>query len=663
MLVINNLDIRYGDKHLFNNISARINDNDRIGLVGVNGAGKSTLLKVICGLTETDPGVINRPKRFSAAYLPQEATALDSGRTIYQEAESAFADALELQQELEQVNRQLAAVDPANREFSTLLTQQGELQHRLERIDIFRMQSQIEKILMGLGFSGEDFDRPSSSLSGGWLMRLMLAKQLLSGPDLLLLDEPTNHLDLESLTWLESFLLNHEGGLVIISHDRTFLDQVTTTTWELSLGKLTVFKGNYSKYVADKELRMQVERAAYENQQAQIRQTMRFVQRFRAKSTKAKQVQSRLKQLARMERIELAESEQEVIFHFPPAAPSGRQVLEVDSLKKSFAAKQVFTEVSFQLQRGEKLAVVGINGAGKSTLMKILAGLETYDSGRVKLGHNVIISYFGQHQAQELAPGLTALQTLSAVAGDMTVTEIRSLLGAFLFRGEEVDKMVQVLSGGEKSRLALAKMIVQPANLLLLDEPTNHLDMSSQDVLQEAMTQYDGTIIVVSHNRHFVNGFINKVLEIGDGRATLYDGNIDDYLYKLKKLEAAESCHDQKENGRAAVESELETEKQQGRAAARKKQARLRQEKSRKLRPLRNEVEQSENEIEKLEARKKELEQLMADPQLYQEQNKFAECSKEFSSLERKLERLYVRWEEVQGRIESLEAEFADLLK
>jgi ATP-binding cassette subfamily F protein 3 len=661
MLTINNLDIRYGDKHLFNNVSARINDRDRIGLVGVNGAGKSTLLKIICGIAETDPGVVNRPKRFTMAYLPQEATALDTGRTIYQEAENAFAEALVLQQDLDEVNRLLASVEPESSEFSSLLKQQGELQHRLERVDIFRVQSQIEKVLMGLGFSVEDFDRPSSSLSGGWLMRLMLAKLLLAMPDLLLLDEPTNHLDLDSLTWLENFLLTYDGGLVIISHDRTFLDQVTSFTWELSLGRLTAFKGNYSKYVADKEIRMQVERAAYANQQAQIRQTMRFVQRFRAKSTKAKQVQSRLKQLSRMERIELADTEGEVSFHFPPAAPSGRLALDIESLGKRYAEKQVFQDISFQLQRGEKLAVVGVNGAGKSTLMRILAGLEKKDRGKVKLGHNVKISYFGQHQAQELAPSLTAMQTLSAVAGEMTVTEIRSLLGAFLFRGEEVDKKVQVLSGGEKSRLALAKMIVQPANLLILDEPTNHLDMSSQEVLQEAMAQYDGTIIIVSHNRHFVNSFVNKVLEIKKGCATLYEGNIEDYLYKLKNLEAARQIKLQEGTDNDAVQEDSSV-KQRGRAA-RQEQAKVRQEKSRKINPLKKDVEQAEENIAGMETRKKELEQVMADPELYRDQDKFAECSKEYISLERKLKRMYQRWEEVQAKIDAIESEFEAQLK
>ena len=653
MITINNLDILYGDKHLFKNVSARINNNDRIGLVGVNGAGKSTLLKIISGIVESDPGVVNRPKSFSVAYLPQEATALDTGRTIYQEAENAFADALVLQQELAVVNRQLAAAVGENREVGKLLQQQGELQHRLERIDIFRMQSRIEKVLMGLGFAVADFERPSSSLSGGWLMRLMLAKLLLAMPDLLLLDEPTNHLDLDSLTWLEDFLQTYGGGVVIISHDRTFLDQVTSITWELSLGRLTAFKGNYSKYLADKEIRMQVERAAYANQQAQIRQTMRFVQRFRAKSTKAKQVQSRLKQLARMERIELAEAEEEVAFHFPPAAPSGRLALEVESIGKDYGEKRVFHDVTFQLLRGDKMAVVGVNGAGKSTLMRILAGLEKQDAGRVKFGHNVRISYFGQHQAQELAPDLTALQTLSAVAGDMTVTEIRSLLGAFLFQGEEVDKKVQILSGGEKSRLALAKMIVQPANLLILDEPTNHLDMSSQEVLQKAMAQYDGTIIIVSHNRHFVNRFINKVLEIKTGQAALYVGNIEDYLNKLKKIQAREAAR-QAEGGEI---KERQPARQKGKAI-RQEQARIRQEKSRQLTPLNKEAEKTEVEIESLEKHKSDLEQIMADPKLYRDGDKFAECTKEYKTIERRLERAYSKWEEIQSKIEIITAEF-----
>ena len=664
MLTINKLDIIYGDKHLFKEVSARINPNERIGLVGVNGAGKSTLLKIIANQIETDGGVVARPRNFSVAYLPQEASGLTSERTIYQEAETAFAEALVLQKDLELVNRELAAIPPESPEFSQLLKRQGELQHRLDGIDIYRVRSRIEKVLKGLGFAESDFDRPSRTLSGGWLMRLMLAKLLLARPALLLLDEPTNHLDLDSLTWIENFLTTYEGGLVIISHDRTFLDKITGLTWELSLGRLNVYKGNYSKYVADKEVRLEVERAAYANQQAQIKQTMRFVQRFRSKSTKAKQVQSRVKQLAKMERIELAESEQEISFRFPPAADCGRQVLSVEGLAKSFAGQEVFAELGFEMQRGDKLAVVGVNGAGKSTLMKILAGLLKSDQGTVRLGHKVTLSYFGQHQAQELPHDYTALETVSGAAGEMTVTQVRSLLGAFLFRGDDVDKKIRVLSGGEKSRLALARMIVTPANLLVLDEPTNHLDMNSQEVLQEAMRQYDGAIIVVSHNRYFVNRFINKVLEVRDGRASLFEGNIDDYLAKLEQdrlLAETESSKKSPVTAPGASAGESASDRTRGRAV-RQAQARLRQEKSKKIAPHRQQVEKAEAEIEKLEARKKELELQLADPELYRDEGSFSEGSREYKKIEQRLDRQYYKWESAQAEVERIENRYAELL-
>ena len=661
MLSINHLDIQYGNKHLFRDVSVRINSHDRVGLMGVNGAGKSTLLKIMAGVIETDGDTVVRARRATVAYLPQEASSLTSGRTVYQEAETAFAEALALQKDLDGVNLQLSGVDSDTAEFAALLKTQEELQHRLDRTDIFRVRSEIEKVLIGLGFREADFDKAGSSLSGGWIMRLQLAKLLLARPSLLMLDEPTNHLDLESLTWLENFLASYEGGMVIISHDRTFLDTITLTTWELSLGRLTVFNGNYSKYAAEKELRLQVERAAYDNQQAQIKQTMRFVQRFRAKSTKAKQVQSRLRQLAKMERIELSESEQAASFRFPPAAPCGRQLVELSGLGKSFAGQQVFGELDCQLLRGDKLAVIGVNGAGKSTLMKIIADLETADSGTLRFGHNVNLSYFGQHQAQELDPGLTVMETMIPVAGDMTVTAIRSLLGAFLFRGDDVDKMVRVLSGGEKSRLALAKMIIQPANLLILDEPTNHLDMISQEVLQQAMAQYDGGIIIVSHNRYFVNSFVNKVLEIKDSRGRLFEGNIDDYLVKLQEL-ALENVH-AAEQGSQGKQLSAATGRTSGAVGtkgktARQEQARIRQEKSRLLGPIRKKVVKVEEEIEELETRKKELETRMADPELYKDEQAFAESSREYKTIERRLGRHYYKWEELQAELEKKEAEF-----
>jgi ATP-binding cassette, subfamily F, member 3 len=655
MLSINHLDIRYGEKHLFKDLSIQVTDGKRIGLMGVNGAGKSTLLKIMAGVDECDDGVVSRSKYFSVAYLPQESSALLSGKTLYQEAEGAFSELLELQKEVDRINEGLAAVDPQSEEFSRMLERQGEIQHRLEGSGIYTMRARIEKILLGLGFQQEDMDQPASSFSGGWIMRLMLAKMLLAAPSLLLLDEPTNHLDLTSLTWVEDFLRSYNGAMVIISHDRTFLDKVTTNTWELSLGRLSIYKGNYSYYEKEKVERKTIEKAAYDNQQAQIKQSMQFIQRFRAKSTKAKQVQSRVKQLEKMELLEIGEEEKKIRFQFPPAPDSGRDVLSVENLCKGFDEKEVFNDVSFQFQRGDKVAVVGVNGAGKSTLVKIIAGEIPSDSGKVKLGHNVQISYFGQHQAQELTPSLTAFETLSLSVKDMTITRIRSLLGTFLFRGEEVDKKVSVLSGGEKSRLALAKMIASPANCMLLDEPTNHLDISSQEVLQEAMSQYDGFILVVSHNRYFLDSFVNKVVEVKDGKIAVYEGNISEYLLKIEAAEAKLAGKPQ------AAEKLTETavkdvpKAQLSKKEQRKQDARERQERNKKIGPWKKRAQEAEKMVEKLEAEKIDLEAKMADPDLYQDQEAWVTTSSEYDKCGRRLERWYEKWEIAQEKMEILD--------
>ncbi|MBU0482299.1 MAG: ABC-F family ATP-binding cassette domain-containing protein [Proteobacteria bacterium] len=659
MISVNQLNLQYGKKYIFKDISARINNHDRIGLVGVNGTGKSTLLKMIVGQIETDSGVIIRSKMATIGYLPQEVTAIPPGRTVYQEAEAAFAETLKYKERMDELNHELAASDPSSPHIAALLEEQGELQILLDQADIFSMQSRIEKILHGLGFSDEDMQRECKSFSGGWIMRLMLAKQLLASPTFMLLDEPTNHLDIESLTWLEDFLKNYTGALVIISHDRTFLDTITTSTWELSLGQLTIYKGNYSKYVAEKDIRMEVQRAAYENQQAQIQQTKRFIERFRAKSTKASQVQSRVKQLAKMEIIELDDTDQQVSFRFPPAAPSGRLSIATENLAKSFGSKDVFTDLTFELQRGEKMGIVGVNGAGKSTLVKLLAGLTKPDSGRIRSGHNVIISYFGQHQAQELPGDYTVMEVMMSVDNNLTVTQIRSLLGTFLFRGDEVDKKVMVLSGGEKSRLALARMISSPANLLIMDEPTNHLDMQSQEILQEAMAQYDGSIIVVSHNRYFADSFINKVLEIKNGAGTVYDGNIAYYLEKTRAtLDSAANIR--QSEAPSAVEDDS-GKKVYGKEA-RQALAKARAEKSKVLGPLKKEAAGIEKKVAELEEQKAKLEEILADPELYQNQEAFSEKSREYTTVDRQLKRAYDSWEEISARIEKTEAELGEEL-
>ncbi len=657
MLSINHLDIRYGDKHLFKDLSIQVTDGKRIGLMGVNGAGKSTLLKIMAGVDECDDGVVSRSKYFSVAYLPQESSALISGQTLYQEAESAFAELLELQKEVDAINEGLADIDPQSNEFSKMLDRQGEIQHRLEGSGIYTMRARIEKILLGLGFHQDDMDKPASSFSGGWIMRLMLARMLLAAPSLLLLDEPTNHLDLSSLTWVEDFLRSYNGAMVIISHDRAFLDKVTTTTWELSLGKLSVYKGNYSYYEKEKVERKTIEKAAYDNQQAQIKQSMQFIQRFRAKSTKAKQVQSRVKQLEKMVLLEIGDEERQIRFSFPPAPDSGRDVLTVENLCKSFDGKEVLKNVSFQFQRGDKVAVVGVNGAGKSTLVKIIAGVIAADSGKVMPGHNVQLSYFGQHQAQELTPSLTALETLSLSVKDMPITRIRSLLGTFLFRGEEVDKKVSVLSGGEKSRLALAKMIASPANCMLLDEPTNHLDISSQEVLQEAMSQYDGFILVVSHNRYFLDSFVNKVVEVKDGHISVYEGNISDYLLKIEADEEKSKQAGKSEN---LKEVQTDTKKdepkvQRSKKEQRKQDAKKRQERNKKIGPWKKQAEEAEKKVESLEDLKIDLEAKMADPELYQDQEAWVVTSAEYDECKHRLERWYEKWETAQEKMEALD--------
>jgi ATP-binding cassette subfamily F protein 3 len=653
MLSINHLDIRYGEKHLFKDLSAVVHPSDRIGLVGVNGTGKSTLMKIMAAQIAVDDGVLHKSKHFSVAYLPQEPALMNSVRSLYDEAEQSFGDLLALQKEAGRLNDLLARTPAASADFDDLLRRQGEVQQRLETSDIYTIRARVEKVLFGLGFSEEDLQAEVSTFSGGWVMRLLLAKMLLAAPSLLLLDEPTNHLDLDSLTWLESFLQSYDGAMVIISHDRTFLDRTTSQTWELSLGRLTSYKGNYSQYIKDKEERRRIEKASYDNQQAQIRQTMRFVERFRAKSTKARQVQSKLKQMDKMDLVELAEDEHSIRFSFPPAPHSGRDVLMVENLSKAYQRKQVFSSIDLDLQRGEKVAVVGVNGAGKSTLLKILAAQLEPDSGSCRLGSGVQMTYFGQHQAQELAPEYTVLESLSHAAKDMTITRMRSLLGAFLFRGEDVDKKVSVLSGGEKSRLALARMIATPANLMLLDEPTNHLDMHSQEVLQEAMRQYDGTIVVVSHNRYFLDCFVTKVLQIKDGQALLFEGTVSEYVERQQDIGEASVSEQAVGNGDRSNSATSQDSKKD----KRRREAQRRQKRQQIAGPWLKKLAEAERKVEELESAKDELEAELADPQLYQNQAAWGKVSRNYNDCKRRLDRWLGRWEEAQARIDQIDQE------
>src|ERR1051326_1374771 len=462
--------MQYGGRSLFDDLSLVLGPHDRIGLVGSNGAGKSTLLKVIAGIIAPDQGVLGKAHYVTVGYLPQDGV-IARGSSLYKEVEMAFEDVLEVRQKLEEAQERLVSLPPESEEYTETLGVYGELQHRLEDLDAYRMQSKIERVLMGLGFSVEDFQRETGEFSGGWQMRIALAKLLLKEPSVLLLDEPTNHLDIESLQWLEDYLHNYNGAIVLVSHDRAFLDSLVTKTLALSLGNLEIYSGNYSFFERERVVRKELQMNAYRNQQKQLEQTQKFIDRFRYKATKARQVQSRIKQMEKVEMIEIEDDEEEIRFRFPQPVPSGVMVMELKNISKSYGSHTVLSGLNYAIERGDRIAVVGPNGAGKSTFSRILAGVESIDRGAPVIGYNVIHSYFAQHQAEELDLSKEALQIVDEVAKGEIRTKLRTILGSFLFHGDDVFKKVGVLSGGEKSRLALAKMLLQPANFLNTSSP------------------------------------------------------------------------------------------------------------------------------------------------------------------------------------------------
>ena len=648
MLSLDHISVQFGGKYLFDDLSLMIGPHDRIGLVGSNGAGKSTLLKIVAGLAEPENGSVSKAHYVTVGYLPQDGVTA-AGKTLYKEVETAFEGVLLVQEELEEAHALLGALDPSSSEYMETLEIYGELQHKLEDLDAFRMKSKIERVLMGLGFSVPDLERQTDEFSGGWQMRIELAKLLLKEPSLLLLDEPTNHLDIESLQWLEEYLHQYNGAVILVSHDRAFLDSITERTFALSLGKMEEYSGNYSFYEKERAVRKELVINAYRNQQQQIKQTQQFIDRFRYKATKARQVQSRIKQMEKMDLIEIEDEEEEIRFHFPQPQPSGRVVMEFRTLEKKYGDNTVFKGLDYTVERGDRIAVVGVNGAGKSTFVRIAAGIEPINAGERIEGHNVILSYFAQHQAEELDLTKEVLQIVDDVATGEIRTKLRTLLGSFLFRGDDVFKKVRVLSGGEKSRLALAKMLLLPSNFLIMDEPTNHLDMRSKKVLQEALAEFDGTYLVVSHDRAFLDPIVNKVLEIRRGGVKTYLGNVSDYLRK-KKEEASgrgsPAAENEKEHPKPAVQI---TEKER-----KKSEAEKRQKLSKKLQPLKNRLEIIEKNIEQMELRKKELELDMADPELYKRGSDAKKTTEEYASLQEKLQALYFDWGKLTEEIEKI---------
>jgi ATP-binding cassette, subfamily F, member 3 len=544
MIQLSSAGKRYGHKLLFEGTDWLITPRDRIGLVGANGTGKSTLMKVLAGSETLDYGSIIFAKGISAGYLPQDGLTL-SGQSVFAECMAVFASLHAMEQEMETLTGRMPELDHASTEYAQVADRYQRLEHEFGARDGYAIEAQVGSVLMGLGFGKQDWQRQTEEFSGGWQMRIALAKLLLQQPNLLLLDEPTNHLDLEARNWLEEYLTNYPYAYVLISHDRYFLDITVNKIAEIWNKRIHFYPGNYEKFLSSKTQRMEQLEAAYRNQRERIDQLEVFINRFRYQATKAKQVQSRIKELEKIERIELPEEEKTIHFSFPQPKQSGRIVAEFAGVAKSYGNHEVFRGVSFMIERGDRVALVGVNGAGKSTLIKLLAGSEDLTAGDYKLGHNVEADYFAQDQYKQLDPDARILQDLGKLAPRSTDTELRSLLGCFLFSGEDVFKRIGVLSGGERNRYALLRMLLYPANFLLLDEPTNHLDMRAKDVLLEALSKYTGTVVFVSHDRYFIDKLATRVFEIGDGRVEVYPGNYEDYRWR-------------KEGGAAKLQEEVQ---------------------------------------------------------------------------------------------------------
>jgi ATP-binding cassette, subfamily F, member 3 len=648
MLQLNNISLHLGDRTLFNRISTLINPGERVGLVGPNGAGKSTLLKMIAGEMDPDEGDIVLGGNATVGYLPQDGVDPDPANTVFSEVESSFKEILKMRREESELQEKIDRMDHQSEEYRKVLNRFGELHDQLEQSRAYKLKSDIERVLMGLGFDEYDIYRSTSEFSGGWLMRIALAKLLLKKPTFLLLDEPTNHLDIESLQWIEHFLETYEGAVIVVSHDLAFLDSLTTRTLALDRGQLKDYAGNYSFYKKKHEDEVEQLQKQYENQQREIKQAEEFIERFRYKASKAKQVQSRIKQLEKVEKIELEDKQDEITFRFPQPERSGLAVMELKNIVKRYGENTVFDGIDYRIERGDKIAVVGPNGAGKSTLIRILSGLELQSSGERIVGHNVTTSYFAQHQADELNPANDALTELMEYAPMEGETRIRTLLGCFLFTGDDVFKKISVLSGGEKSRLALAKMLITPANFIILDEPTNHLDMQSKEILQHALQQFEGTCMIVSHDRAFVDTIASKTLEVQPGRLKTYHGNVSYYLDQKKREDRSGS--QQNLNNKTSDSTSKLSRKEERRI-----EAKQRRERAKTVRPLKKRLTEIEKEIENKEQRKSEIELMMSSTDFYDDGEKVKQVSMEYDSIKSDLSESYNKWEEVAARLEFAE--------
>ena len=648
MIDLSNISLQFSGKYLFKDVNYKISSGDKISLVGANGTGKSSILKIIAGLLQPESGEVLKQKRIAIGYLPQDSVT-HRGKTLLEEASSALTDIIELQKKETSLAEALANPNLTEEEQMDLAHQLGEVHHKLDGLDSYSAESKVEKILIGLGFAEEDFSRLTDEFSGGWQMRIALAKILISQNDILLLDEPTNHLDIDSLEWLIDFLKSYKGGLLIVSHDKNFITQVTNRTLEIFLGKFFTFKGDYDAYINYKIERDELTVHQYEQQQKKIKETQKFIERFRYKATKSRQVQSRIKQLDKVDLIELPEDKSEINIRFSEPPQSGRTPIKLISIHKSYGDKKVFQGIDFEIEKGEKIAFVGPNGAGKSTLAKIIAGVIDYNSGERILGHNTIISYYAQDVADNLNPTLDIIETVDGIDVNKTVGQLRSLLGSFLFSGDDVFKKVGVLSGGEKSRVALCKILLTKANFIILDEPTNHLDYNSKLILQKALINFNGSLILVSHDVDFLRPIASKVIDIRKGKLKTYLGDIDYFLSKrdLSSLERDVVVVEKKEK------VETTNRKDQKRL-----EAELRQQKHNATKNLVKEISSWEIKISSYENLIKDLERKLADPSIYSDGDGAKDITNRFNKTKSELEQANKKWEKLTEKLLEIESQF-----
>ncbi|MCB2377468.1 ABC-F family ATP-binding cassette domain-containing protein [Hymenobacter sp. BT635] len=641
MISITDLDFHFGSRTLYDKASLHIKPKDKIGLIGLNGRGKSTLLRILVGEYKPDGGSISMSKDVSLGFLNQDLLSYDSHEPILIVAMQAFAEALEIQKKIDEV-----LLEFETNYTDDLVDKLAALQDRFESLGGYTMQARAEEILEGLGFTTEELQRPLKLFSGGWRMRVMLAKILLQQPSLLLLDEPTNHLDLPSIKWIENYLAGYEGAVIIVSHDREFLDRTTNTTVEVTGGKLVPYAGNYSFYLEEKEERNAIQKGAFENQQAQIKQAERFIERFKAKASKAKQAQSRVKALDKLERIEdVAADDAKVNIKFNFTVTPGRHILRMEHVGKKYGEKIIFRDTHVHIERGDKIALIGANGKGKSTLMRLVAGQEAPTTGNHQLGHNVIMSFYAQHQLESLRIDNEILQEMVEAGSKRSEMELRSVLGSFLFTGDEVYKKIKVLSGGEKSRVALAKTLISEANFLLLDEPTNHLDMQSVNILIQALDQYQGTYIVISHDRFFVENVANKIWYIEDYQLKEYPGTYAEYEQWQEDREKAA-----KKAGLASPSAPKPVKEEKKVVSSSEREANQHE-----LKKVNKELKEVEGKITTLEKELGLYEKQLADPNIYNNAAQLKDATMKFEQVKKELNRTNDQWEKLAERAEQLE--------